>query len=138
MMPAGDSKMKDLNILIVEDNPFTAIDISKILDSLGITRKTIANDGREALGLLDQADVSYDVIILDLRMPNMGGVEFLHRLADKKHPASVMLLSGADEETRIAVESLAKQNNINMLGNLPKPPDLQHISELLMQVADVP
>jgi hypothetical protein len=67
----------------------------------------------------------------------MGGVEFLHRLADKKHPASVILLSGADEETRIAVESLAKQNNIRMLGSLPKPPDPQHISKLLMQVADV-
>ena len=135
-MAAGDSGMKDLNILIVEDNPFTAIDISKILDTLGITRKTIASDGREALQLLEQTDDPCDVIILDLRMPRMGGVEFLHRLADKDHPASVMLLSGADEDTRIAVESLARQNNIRMLGSLPKPPDPQHISNLLMQVVD--
>lgn len=128
--------MKHLNVLIVEDNPFTAIDISNILDSLGITWKTITTDGRAALEHIDQADAPHDVIILDLRMPRMGGVEFLDRLAHKNYPASVILLSGADHETRQAVESLAKQNNINMLGSLAKPPDSQHITNLLMQFID--
>ncbi len=137
-MPTVQNAITDLRIMIVEDNPFTAIEIGKILDSFGITRTTLANNGREALDLLNRAEVPCDVILLDLRMPRMGGVEFLYRLADKKYTGKVMVLSGADEETFAAVETLARQHNISLLGCLHKPPDSRLINSLLMQIATAP
>ena len=66
------SQLGSLSILVAEDNFSNLKLVTRMLESWG-QRVTIAVDGREALGLFDQQ--SFDVILLDLQMPEMDGLE---------------------------------------------------------------
>ena len=72
-----------------------------------------------------------DVILLDLRMPVMGGVEVLSRLADQKFGGEVILMSGVDEDTLHSVEKLTEGSLTQVLGSLSKPPIASELAELL-------
>jgi len=132
----SSSDLSSLGCLVVEDNAFTSIDICKSLDALGIKRVATASNGREALAKIDSMDFVPQVILLDLRMPVMGGVEMLSRLADLKYNGCVIIVSGVDEKTMQSVAELARQSNIRLTGSLPKPPDQQALSDLLAQCLD--
>jgi CheY-like chemotaxis protein len=68
-----------MRILIVEDSPLV-----QNMYGLAFSRRehelTTANDGREALALLEDPGRTFDVVLLDLRMPGMNGVEFLREV----------------------------------------------------------
>ena len=74
---------KVVNILLVEDDILDAMDLQRTLDRMRILYKMkIAKNGEEGLALLDQADHPLfsekpDVILLDMNMPRMNGIEFL-------------------------------------------------------------
>jgi two-component system sensor histidine kinase RpfC len=66
---------KELNILIAEDNKINQIVISKILEHAGHT-PIIVDNGQEALDKLESCeDDSFDIVIMDMQMPIMGGIE---------------------------------------------------------------
>ncbi len=69
------SKNKELNILIAEDNKTNQIVISKILEHAGHIPIIVGN-GQEALDKLESCDDnSFDIVIMDMQMPIMGGIE---------------------------------------------------------------
>ena len=120
-----------LRFLVVEDNAFAAIVIRKTLNSLGIGNIDTATDGHQALELIDNPKTHPNVILLDIRMPGMGGVELLARLEDRQYQGQVILTSGVAEETLTSVEQLARDKGIHLLGILPKPLNAQALSKLL-------
>jgi len=95
-------------------------------------RSETVSDGRQALDKV--ADVLPDVLLLDLRMPVMGGVELLSRLADQKFVGNVILMSGVEEDALFSVEQIARQGNISVLGSLQKPPNAKDLSMLLTKI----
>ena len=127
-----NNKFSGLSVMVVEDNAFTSIVICKMLDSLGISRVETVSDGRQALDKV--GDLRPDVILLDLRMPVMGGVELLSRLADQKFAGNVILMSGVEEDTLSSVEQIAREGNISILGSLQKPPNAKDLSMLLTKI----
>jgi CheY-like chemotaxis protein len=120
--------------LVIEDNAFTSIVVCKALQSLGATQVETARTGREALDRITSMDPPPDVLLLDLRMPEMGGVELLRWLAEQHYTGHVILTTGVDEQTLISVEDIARKSNINVLGRLPKPVNAQALSDLLSQL----
>lgn len=131
MAASSNNMVTQLNCLVVEDNPFTIITLRKALESLGITKVISAPNGQDALDVIDDMKQHTQVILLDLRMPVMGGIEFLSRLSDRKYPGSVILTSMVNNETQLAVGKLAQKCNINLIGNLSNPPYIQELSHLL-------
>ena len=94
-------------VLIVDDEESMRLLIRRILESIPGLEFTLADGGNASLSLV--ADHSYDLILLDLLMPGVGGIEVLTRIrnskANKTTPviiASVM----ADQHTQIACRSL--------------------------------
>lgn len=97
---------KVINILLVEDDNLDAIDLKRSLDRVGILYKMkIAKNGEEALQLLsdedDQAVFSGkpDILLLDLNMPRMNGLEFLQGLRSHESwkDIKVFVLTTSDE-----------------------------------------
>lgn len=62
----------NLNILVAEDNPTNQLVISKILEHGG-HNSLIVNNGKEALDAIE--DSNFDLLIMDMQMPEMGGIE---------------------------------------------------------------
>ncbi len=128
----ANNKFSDLNVMVVEDNAFTSIVIRKMLKSLSISQIETVSDGRQALDKV--ATFLPDVLLLDLRMPVMGGVELLSLLADQKFVGNVILMSGVEEDTLFSVEQIARENNISILGSLQKPANAKDLEKLLTKI----
>ena len=78
--------MNTLNILLIEDDMIEVMKLKRTIKTLGLNHTlTEANNGEEALDLLKHKDRLPDIILLDLNMPKLNGLEFLKILkADKR------------------------------------------------------
>lgn len=83
-----------MRILLVEDDPTTAQSIEMMLKSEGMVVDTtdLGEDGLEIGKLYD-----YDLIVLDLMLPDIDGLEVLRRLRDSRVETPVLILSGLTE-----------------------------------------
>jgi len=114
---------KTHQILIVEDNPNMSCLLSDILDFFDY--KTVgAQDGEEALKILSEE--SFDLVLTDLRMPKMGGIDLLRTIKDKFPRLPVIVITGFDSDTYRSDASAAHAD-----GFLCKPFKVDQIKELL-------
>jgi len=124
-------QLKSLGFLVVEDNAFTAMELCRMLRSLGAFNIEVASEGREALRKLDTMSPEPRMMLVDLRMPGMGGTELLDRLAERKYAGHVILCSGVDSEILAAVEEQARASGLRMSRSIEKPPDKHALAEAL-------
>jgi CheY-like chemotaxis protein len=113
-------------VLIVEDTQLMRVSISKYLDQQGFV-SDMAGDGKEAKEKIDNN--TYDLILLDLHMPQMNGLELLADMRQKENNTPVVVLSGV---TKINVVKAAKQLNIS--GFLSKPLKLTTLLKKIVEV----
>jgi len=110
-------------ILIVEDNPNMSSLLSEILDFFEY--KTVgAQDGEEALKILGEQ--SFDMVITDLKMPRMGGIDLLRAIKDRFPQLPVVVITGFDNDSYRSDASAAHAD-----GFLCKPFKVDQIKELL-------
>ena len=89
---------KPLNILLIEDDTIEVMKFNRVLKSMETAHKIIeANNGEEALEILKDREVVPDIIVLDLNMPKINGIEFLTILKEddvlKYIPAIILTTS---------------------------------------------
>ncbi|GAA4900368.1 response regulator [Flaviramulus aquimarinus] len=73
--------MKSLNILLIEDDMIEVMKLNRTISSLKLSHNIIeANNGEDALKVLEKKDELPDIILLDLNMPKINGIEFLNIL----------------------------------------------------------
>jgi EAL domain-containing protein (putative c-di-GMP-specific phosphodiesterase class I)/ActR/RegA family two-component response regulator len=115
-----------LTIMAVDDESFMLKLHARLLANLGYTDVTTCEGALLALQTLDLAEKPADVILLDLNMPEMDGIEFLRHLVKRDYAGSVILVSGEDERVLQAAGKLVQAHQITALGYLRKPvnPDL--------------
>ena len=84
-------------ILIVDDEPRTREGIRKTLEhwSVGRYQIDIADNGKEALERLEQWE--YNLIVTDIRMPEISGLDLVERIYRRAHPPAVIIISGYAE-----------------------------------------
>jgi CheY-like chemotaxis protein len=81
---------KSLNILLIEDDAIEIMKFNRVLKTIGANHKIIeANNGEEALDILKEKQIIPDIILLDLNMPRINGIEFLGIL---KHDDSLKFI----------------------------------------------
>jgi DNA-binding NarL/FixJ family response regulator len=86
-----------IRLLIADDHPIMRDGLRGVFTGdPGFEVVGEAGDGAEAVRLARQAEV--DVILMDLRMPGMGGVEAIARLRELRHPARVLVLTTYDTD----------------------------------------
>jgi CheY-like chemotaxis protein len=69
---------KSLNILLIEDDEIEVMKFNRVLKTIESNHKIIeANNGEEAVQILKEKEIIPDIIILDLNMPRINGIEFL-------------------------------------------------------------
>jgi len=101
IMAIGNFLLKDLSVLVIDDHDFTRHLIASILRKIGIGTVREAATGATAFSLLGLAPVS--VILCDLEMEPMGGLDFIRRLRSGDLPLDVTLTSPLDTATPVLV-----------------------------------
>lgn len=110
-------------ILIVEDEPTQRLMLSKVLQKQGGHFVLSAGNGKEALYLLSKPEQpKVHLVILDVNMPEMGGLETLDNLKQRYPDLPVVMLSGSDDSTDIV-----KAMKMGALDFLHKPADPQQL-----------
>lgn len=126
---------KDINVgrvLVIDDDPLMLQAIELQLSRLGVRDAVTCESASEALmKVFDPHQDAFTLVICDLQMPVMDGVEFVRRLADGGFAGGLMLLSGEDARTLQAATLLAKTYHLNFLGSLSKPVPLDRLRQAL-------
>ncbi len=124
-----------INILAVDDDVLTLNMLRKSLTHLGFQRITTCRSGADALTALDAMARPVDVILLDMKMPEMDGVEFTRHLVERAYTGSILLISGEGERLLASAEKLLSAHEMNILGYLTKPIAPKDLAAKLSQVA---
>ncbi len=125
-------KPSELNILVVEDDDFQRGMIVKMLRSLGILSITDAGDGQQAIEKIRGENAKpVDIVICDLNMPQMDGLEFLRHLGQEKHNISIIILSGLSSKLLASAGKMAEMYGIKLLGAIEKPISAVQLNTLL-------
>jgi DNA-binding NarL/FixJ family response regulator len=83
-----------VRVLIVDDHPSFRASARSLLESEGYEVVGEAADGAEALSAA--AELSPDLVLLDVQLPDIDGFEVARRLAESTHPPQVVLTSSRD------------------------------------------
>lgn len=111
-------------ILVVDDQPGIRLLLQEIFTSDGY-HVTMAKTGKEALDILDGS--SFDLLMLDYKLPVVDGVQVIQQLEDDKVEIPVILMSGLSDEIieesqkfKLVKKVLAKPFNIQDVSNFTK------------------
>ncbi len=129
----AETAFSTYRVLVVDDDPFMVNLTGKLLDRLGVASHRSAEDGHAALAILDEPDSAFDIILCDLNMPGMDGLEFMRHLASRGSDAGIVLISGEDERLLESAGSLARAHKLDMLGVLGKPVKPDNLKALIGQ-----
>ncbi len=103
------------NILVVDDESVMRITAEAILDYLGYTVTTVAS-AREAIDIFRESPDKFDLVILDMIMPEMNGKECYYALRQLKPDVKVLISSGFTRE-----EDIGKLKEEGLAGFIRKP-----------------
>ena len=134
-----DEDITDINlsILLVDDDYIMHKVTTLMLNDLGIQKVHSAMSGSQGLAMLDEQPQAIDVIVCDLNMPEMDGVEFTRHLAKRKFAGSMIFTSGENIRILKTVEKLAIEHELHVLGVMEKPSTPAKLTEMLRELDQV-
>ena len=122
--------MASLSVLVIEDHAFQRAVTVAALKKAGVCEVLETRDGASALTLLREAG-GVDIVICDLRMPEMDGLVFLRHAAESGLINSLILSCEVDASLRNAVVSIVDAFGLNLLGDLSHPFSFEQLEALL-------
>lgn len=93
--------MRPINILLVEDDPLDIIDISRQLDRQHIIyHLQTGHNGEEAIRLLEESAELPDIVLIDINMPKMNGLELLQSIRQREEWKNLncFIITSSDEK----------------------------------------
>lgn len=120
--------MQGARLLVVEDEANLRLVIQKELQRLGY-RVQVAPDGEAALRKLEEGNV--DVLLSDINMPRMDGMELLRRVHERANPPEVIMLTG-----HATVETAIEAMKLGAYDYLTKPYRIIELDALVKQAAE--
>jgi EAL domain-containing protein (putative c-di-GMP-specific phosphodiesterase class I)/DNA-binding NarL/FixJ family response regulator len=127
-----------MRILLIDDDSFALRLVSHQLDKLGFADVTALDRPEEALARLEADVGAFDMILLDLQMPVIDGIEFVRHLARLRFAGGVALVSGEDERILQTAHRLASAHDLQVRGALHKPITPAQLEALLGSPAAAP
>jgi len=124
------TNISDISILVADDSITQRNYALDLCRDLGVTDLYDAANGADALVVLQENEV--DVVLVDLEMPVMDGVELIREIALKSVASNIIILSAKDPILIASVGTMAEADGLHVLGTFQKPllPDVLECSLL--------
>jgi two-component system response regulator HydG len=116
-----------IQVLVVDNDPAHAETMADSLRSVGFAC-TVATGGREAISLLESS--TFEILVTDLKMPDLGGLEVLAKCKELQPDAEVVLVTGHG-----TIESAVEAMQRGAFNYLLKPLDLKQLRAVVENAA---
>lgn len=123
--------LQDLSILYLDDHAVMLDIMAARLGKLGISRVVTKETAVEALALVKDDLNAFDILLCDLNMPDVDGIEFMQELSASGYTGGVGIVSGAHDVMIQIAEAFAGARGIRFLGTLKKPVTTEELTRLL-------
>ena len=128
--PAVWPQGKQQTVLLVEDNEVAR---QALVDTLRFLNYRVieANNGRQALSLLNDDNHSIDLILSDVVMPEMSGIDLFRTMYEQGSVIPMVLMSG-----HTMGQEMELLQTDGLIGWLPKPPNIEALAQLLASASN--
>jgi EAL domain-containing protein (putative c-di-GMP-specific phosphodiesterase class I) len=120
-----------MKVLLVDDDRFALKLLTRLLASYGFGNVVAHEHAADAVALLECDNQAFDLILCDLQMPGMDGVEFIRQLVRISYAGGLVLVSGEDTRILQTAEKLSRAHRLNVLGALKKPVSPDQLQQVL-------
>jgi DNA-binding response OmpR family regulator len=120
--------MTDKRLMVIDDEPEFGEFVRRVAEEKGydVEVKVLPEDFMQAYKSFDPT-----LIVLDIVMPNIDGIELVKWLYDQQCRASVILVTGADPMYMDAAKKIAENNNVTVTASLTKPIEVTDLRAVL-------
>lgn len=120
-----------MRLLTIDDEP----DICELIAEIAVELDYEVRQAHDADSVFNElVAFTPDVVVLDLMMPGMDGVEWLRVLANKTRNAKICLISGSDLRVLNSARRLGSAHGLDVFGVFEKPLDVQLLRTALMEL----
>lgn len=132
---SSEAALAGMSALVVDDEELMRDFLCMALQKSGIGNVISANCGSNALDHVETGSVAIDIILCDLQMPEMDGIEVIRHLANDGFGGGIVLVSGEDKRVLKTAENMAEVRGLNVIGSLSKPVPVHNIISLMKEYA---
>jgi EAL domain-containing protein (putative c-di-GMP-specific phosphodiesterase class I)/CheY-like chemotaxis protein len=125
------ARIAEMSVMVVEDHSFQRSIALRLLADLGIERAFEAANGREALERLFTMREIPDVVVVDLDLPEIDGIQLIGHVAQRKLARAIVVLSALDPSLLNTVQTMARASGLRVLGCVEKPLTAAKLEEVL-------
>lgn len=120
--------MRQPRLLVIDDEPALAEFVAQVASECGFAATLAADDRAFRSAIVTERP---EIVVLDLGMPGMDGVELLRFLAAEDHQAPVLIISGFDRRVLESAFRLGEALGLAMIGPLEKPVRFEELEAVL-------
>jgi EAL domain-containing protein (putative c-di-GMP-specific phosphodiesterase class I)/CheY-like chemotaxis protein len=124
--------MSKLKLLVVDDEAAFAEFVAEVSEGLGF--EVVKTNNPAEFAALYKAN--FNIIVLDIFMPNVDGIELLRFLNERKSNASIIFMSGKDKGVLNSAQEIAIEQGMKVLGVLQKPFFVKQLEEVLTKYVE--
>ena len=125
------TKLAQVSVLVVEDHDFQRQVAIRLLQQMGVGTVLDAADGRSALAMLGGQEHPVDVVLVDLDLPHMDGIEFIGHVARERLANAAVVLTALDPALLNTVRIMARASGMRVLGTVEKPLTQTKLAEVV-------
>ena len=128
----NDEGSTALSVWIVDDEPGFRSLVRKVAEARN-WKAVEFSGGAELIDKL-QTQPAPNLIVLDMVMPDMDGIETILKISEHSREAQILIVSGRNILYGTIAEHLGRKDDLNILGTLSKPVSIENLGEYFSQV----
>ena len=129
-------RWSELQVMVVEDHGFQRRIALRLLAELGVENALDGADGLDALQVLRRQPTPPDVVLVDLDMPGMDGIECIGQIAQERLARAVVVVSALDPALLNTVQTMARAYGLRVLGSVEKPLTRDKLESVLSRLGE--
>jgi DNA-binding NtrC family response regulator len=118
-------------VLIVDDDPIQLAVLKQIFLTHGSATVETAADGRDSISIMESSIDRFDLIVLDLMMPEYDGIRLISYLESQNVKTRVLVVSGLPKDVVRMSNSLAEASGLTSINCLQKPLQLEDLLAII-------